>query len=173
MLTITPTGKLCSVLMAMTPRITDLIGRHFDKIVIVLLSAGLFFYASIKQTFRLRGEVPTQFIDTTSSSEDQPGAVKTARAYWDCAVVHIQWKYGYGYPLPAEPPPEFTLTKGDYDSVASDPVTRARYWHKLQVVWPIPSTWRKTYAWDFNWITDWIEPTQDWLNRHLPGLGNG
>jgi len=159
--------------VAMTSRVGDFTGRHFDKIFILLLAAGLFFYASIKATFRLRGEIPPRFIETTSSSADQQSVERTARAYWDCAVIQIQWKYGHGYPLPQEPPPEFTLAKEDYNAVATDPATRAHYWRRLQAVWSVPSTWRKSYEWDFTWMIDWIEPTQSWLGKHLPGLGNG
>src|SRR5229473_7296889 len=136
--------------VAMT-RVGDFIGRHFDKIFILLLAAGLFSYASIKATFRLHGEMPPQFSETTSSSTDQPAVERTARAYWDCAVSQIQWKYSYGYPLPQEPPPEFTLAKEDYNTVATDPATRAHYWRRLQAVWSVPSTWRKSYGWDFIW----------------------
>jgi len=156
---------------AMTSRITDLIGRHFDKIFILLLAAGLFVYASISPTFRLRGEIPPQFVETTKPSADQQAVERTARAYWDCAVIQIQWQYAYGSPLPQDPPPEFALARED--KIATDPATRLYYWHRLQAVWSVPSTWKRGYRWNFDWTTAWIEPTQNWLNRHLPGLGNG
>jgi hypothetical protein len=155
--------------MAITSRVGDSIGRHFDKIFILLLASGLFIYASIKPTFRLRGETPPQFVGTLSPAEDH----LVAEGYWDCALIHIQWMYAYGYPLPQEPPPEFTLAKGEHDNAATGSAIRVQYWNRLQTVWSDPGAWKKSYRWDFNWITDWIGPTQSWLNKHLPGLGNG
>lgn len=146
------------------------IRRGYDKIVIPVLAAGIFVYASIRPTFHLRAEMPREFIDAGSSLPAQKRASeeKIARAYWVCVVTEIQWKYVYGYHLPQDPPPEFTV-----NGAAGDPATRARYWRKVQEVWYLPSTWTKGYEWDFAWLTNWITSASEWLHQHLPGFGNG
>jgi hypothetical protein len=150
-------------------RATMFIKRGYDKVLIPVLAAGILVYASIRPTFRLRAEMPRQFIDEYGSlpAQGRASEEKIARAYWTCVVTEIQWKYVYGYRLPQDPPPEFTA------NAAADPATRARYWRKLQEVWYQPSTWTKGYEWDFNWLTDWVRSASQWLHQHLPSLGNG
>jgi len=151
------------------------IKRGYDKVLIPVLAAGIFVYASIRPTFRMRPDMPREFIDASSSLPAQKRASeeKIARAYWTCVVTEIQWKYVYGYHLPQEPPPEFAVATQGLDTAATDPATRERYWHKLQEVWYLPSTWTKGYEWDFNWLTGWLRSASQWLHRLLPGLGNG
>ncbi len=150
-------------------RATMFIKRGYDKVLIPVLAAGIFLYASIRPTFRLRAEMPRQFIDEYGSlpAQGRASEEKIARNYWTCVVTEIQWKYVYGYHLPPDPPPEFTA------NAAADPATRARYWRKLQEVWYLPSTWTKSYELDFNWLTGWVRSASQWLHQHLPGLGNG
>lgn len=147
------------------------LGGHFSAICLIALAAGLFAYASIKPTFRLRTEMPPQFADATASTQQSTEA-KIARAYWDCAMIQVQWKYVYGQHLPEEPPRAFVIASEEFGEAARDPVTRARYWRRLQAVWFMPGAWHKTYEWDFSWLITWIDPTQRWLNNHLPGLNN-
>jgi hypothetical protein len=144
------------------------IRRGYDKVLIPVLAAGIVVYASIRPTFRMRAVMPREFIDASNSLPAQKRAAeeKIARAYWSCVVTEVQWKYVYGYHLPQDPPPEFTVA-------SADPATRARYWRKLQEVWYVPTTWTRGYEWDFNWLTDWFSSASRWLHRRLPGLGNG
>jgi hypothetical protein len=145
------------------------IKRGYDKALVPLLAAGIVVYASIRPTFRMRADMPREFIDASSSLSAQKRASeeKIARAYWTCVVTEIQWKYVYGYHLPQDPPPEFTA------NAAADPATRERYWRKLQEVWYLPSTWTKGYEWDFSWLTNGVRSASQWLYQYLPGLGNG
>ena len=158
--------------MGMNSRIEMFFGRHFTAITLLVLGGGLFTYASIKATFRLRPEMPREFVDAKGPATQRLQEERMARAYWDSAMLHVQWKFARGQRLPDEPPREFTISLPDSGGTTSYATTRIRYWRKLQSVWYAPGSWHKTYEWDFNWITDWIEPTQKWLNDHLPGLNN-
>jgi hypothetical protein len=128
---------------------------RFDKFVIPLLAAGLFGYVSYQPKFRLRLDMPPAFVDASSSgpAQEQAPEEKIARAYWDCALTEIQWKYSRVY-LPPYPPPEFKITGEDLGAAATDSGIRARYWRKLQEVWYLPSTWKKSYEWNVGWLRD-------------------
>ena len=144
------------------------IRRKFDKLLVVAVVAGLFLYASVRAEFRVRTEMPPEFVDRSNATPaNDPGLEQeTARAYWNCAVTEIQWKYGYGYQLPPAPPPEFTVKlKG-----AADAATRGRYWHRLQQVWFLPSTWTKEYKWDFAWLRNPLAAAGDWWQEQLRKL---
>ena len=87
---------------------------------------------------------------------------KIARAYWECVVNQVQWKYAYGYRLPASPPAEFTING------VADSDSRARYWRRLQQVWYLPTSWKKDYEWDTSWATQWFVTSAQWLYSHIP-----
>jgi len=126
---------------------------------VVLIAVGLFAEASYSPIYRLRATMPTEFIDASSSwpVEKRAAEERIARAYWDCAVNQIQWRYGYGYRLPQEPPSDFTATSANSGETSADPGTRARYWLMLQRVWYVPDNWTKSYQWDTRWMTDWVD----------------
>jgi hypothetical protein len=132
-----------------------LIRWKIEKFVIPLLAVGLIVYTSYRPKFRLRLDMPPTFVDLSGSSPAQKRVAEEllARAYWDCAVTEIQWKYSRAY-LPPSPPPEFNVTSEDSTVTAGDPDARARYWQKLQDVWYLPNTWEKSYEWDLGWLRD-------------------
>jgi hypothetical protein len=142
--------------------------RWYDKILAPMLVLGAFLYFSIQPIFRIRPDMPREFIDAPSSWSPQMRASEEeiARAYWNCVVKNIQWKYSYGYNLPTDPPAEFTIAQGPA-SLATDAVLRVRYWHKLQGVWYVSSTWSKTYEWNLNWLTDSLQSAYDWFKNRL------
>jgi hypothetical protein len=125
--------------------------------VVLLVAAGLFAMQSVSPIYRLRPVMPPEFVDAPSSwpAEKRAAEEKLARAYWDCAVNEIQWRYGYGYRLPQDPPSDFVITS--LGEASADPVIRARYWLMLQRVWYVPDNWTKSYRWDTRWFTDWVE----------------
>src|ERR1700757_1407192 len=88
------------------------VNRRYDVMAIMLLAICVAGYASIRSEFRLRTTMPLEFFDAStvphriSASEE-----KIARAYWNCAVTQIQWRYGYAHRLPEEPPDEFAVTR--------------------------------------------------------------
>ena len=127
--------------------------------IIVLLAVGLFVAASYSPIYRLRTIMPPQFVDAPSSwpAEKQASEAKIAKAYWDCAASQVQWRYGYGYRLPQNPPDDFSVASQNLGATSDDPATRARYWQKLQKAWYVPDNWTKSYQWDTRWSTDWVD----------------
>ena len=156
----------------MNSQIEMFLGKHFKTIALIAIASTLFTFASIKETFRLNAEMPPQFLDTGMSSTQRSTEERIAKAYWDCAMLRIQGKYVHEQHLPEEPPSEFTIALPDLGQDTPDPSSRIRYWRKLRSVWYAPESWHKTYEWDFNWVMEWTETTQRWLNNHVPGLNN-
>ncbi len=113
---------------------------------------GIVIYASFQPTFRLKHDMPQGFMDEPSSWSPQKRAQeeKIGRAYWQCALDNVQWNYGYGHRLPDNPPPEFLVTAKEVGTAAADTESRVRYWHNLERVWDLPTTWEKTYGFDLN-----------------------
>ena len=147
--------------------------QRLDWVLVPLLAIGLFTYASFQSRFRLRPDMPAEFVDAPSAgtSPKQRAEEKIARAYWTCLVQDVQWKYGYGYSLPSDPPPEFTLASGTSGIVSEDAATRVRYWRKTQHVWYLPDAWQKAYEWDFHWTSNLTQNAADWTHRQLQHLG--
>ena len=84
--------------------------QRFDWLLVGLLVFGLFLYASYQPRFRLRPVMPPNFIDEplARAAQNPNPEGKVASAYWNCLASTIQWQYGYGHTLPADPPPDFT-----------------------------------------------------------------
>ena len=146
--------------------------QKFDWLLVALLALGLFLYASYQPRFRLRTEMPADFIDEpVARSSQKPGPeAKIATAYWSCLVNNIQWQYGYGHTLPTDPPPDFTAI--ERPSLAPEDVaSRVRYWSRAQRVWYLPTAWQKHYEWDFHWTTDWIKSGGEVLHHAFQHLG--
>jgi hypothetical protein len=151
-----------------------LTNRTIDKAVIALLFVGLFCYVSTRPTYRLSVDMPPQFRDAPASwpPQKREAEEKVARAYWYCAVTEIQPKYGFGEPLPLNPPPEFTIITPGLAKGATDSETRLRYWHKLQQSWYLASTWTKVQTWNFQWLTVPVEAgVRRWHNYVQRFLG--
>ena len=146
--------------------------QKLDWLVVALFALGLFLYGSYQPSFRLRPTMPADFIDGPLAAAQMPGPEsKIASAYWSCLVKNVQWQYGYGHPLPADPPPDFTAMQAS-SMALEDAATRMRYWHRAQHVWYLPTTWQKNYEWNFNWTTDWIQNGGDALHHLFERLGN-
>ncbi len=130
-----------------------LIRWKIEKFVIPLLVVGFVAYMSYRPKSQLRLDMPPAFIDASSSlpSPKRVSEEVLAKAYWDCAVTEIQWKYSRAY-LPPTPPPEFKVGGEDSGVIPSDADDRARYWKKLQEVWYLPTTWNESYEWDMGWL---------------------
>ena len=152
------------------------IRRKGDKFVVPLLALAAIAFVSYRPRFHLRPDMPSEFLDTSSASTaaKQVAEAKIAKAYWNCVVTDIQWKYGYGFSLPHDPPPEFTVATQDLNTPAEMSATRNRYWHKLQSVWYVPSVWERHYEWDFGWMRNPItairQAVHDYTRRMLDVL---
>src|SRR5215468_528239 len=128
----------------MSFRIEGFLGRHFTTIWVLGIAAALFAFASFKPTYRLRPEMPHEFVGTGLPSAVGAGEERVARAYWDSAMLHVQGKYGYGQRLPQEPPREFAISASEFGPAAQEPI-RLRYCRQLQTVWLSPGSWHQTY----------------------------
>jgi len=110
-------------------------------------------FASISPTRKLRGTPPTGFADSQAGwdARRQASEEQVARAYWECAVGVVQWRFAYGASLPEDPPPEFTLSSSNLPSGTTvSPDARKRYWGKLRKAWALPEVWEKSYVWNPN-----------------------
>ena len=118
----------------------------------VIAVLGVVAYGSFQPTMHLKAAMPAGFVDEsrTLSPQMRVHEEKIARAYWQCAVNSVQWNYSYGHRLPDQPPAEFLLTAREIGTAASDTGSRLRYWHNLQRVWNLPSSWERVYGFDLN-----------------------
>ena len=79
--------------------------QKVDWLFVPLLAIGLFTYASYQPRFRLRPDMPAEFLDApVGSPQRQTAEQKIAEAYWKSLIRDVQPKYGYGYTLPTDPP---------------------------------------------------------------------
>ena len=149
--------------------------QKVDWLLIPVLAIGLFTYASYQPRFRLRSDMPAEFVDAAPAGSPQRQSTEgiVAQAYWKSLVHDIQWKYGYGYRLPSDPPADFSLASAGASVVPEDQATRVRYWRKAQHVWYLPNAWQKGYEWDFHWTSDMAQSAGDWLHRQFEHLGGG
>ena len=151
-----------------------LVNRKFDAIVAVAI-VGLLAYATLQPQYRLRADAPPEFMREAHAMPPQKRALeeKVARAYWNCAVTEIQWRYGYGHRLPQSAPAEFTISSPELGPTASDSDTRARYWNRLQEVWYMRTIWSKEYGWNFRSLSDSFEAAGRWFEEHIFRLFRG
>jgi hypothetical protein len=151
-----------------------LFSRKTVTLMFVAIVLGIVAYASFQPTLRLKSEMPAAFVDASSSWSLQKRVQeeKIARAYWQCALNNVQWRYGYGHRLPDDPPPEFLVTAKEVGTAASDSGSRIRYWHNLQRVWYLPNTWEKGYGWDLNSMSASLQASGARLERYLRSITN-
>jgi len=124
------------------------IRRKYDIVIIVALVLAGLAYASFTSEFRLKSEMPAEFFDASRLPQvKRAPEEKIAKAYWNCAVKQVQWKYGYASRLPDDPPPEFGLSSSDVGAVAKDEVIRRRYWQQLRATWYVSNAWTREYVW--------------------------
>jgi hypothetical protein len=145
--------------------------RTIDRLLVLVVPAGLFIYASTRPLMRLQADMPREFF---LKSHDEPtrrvAAEDVARAYWDCAVTVIQWKYSYGSGLPENPPDDFQPTGANLGLIANDPVLRAMYWQRLRKVWALPGVWKRTQVWSTAWAVDPIKNAVRWIGDYVSNL---
>ena len=132
-------------------------------LIVLLAAAGLFASESFSPVYRLCATMPPGFVDAPASlsAEKRSAEEKLAGDYWNCAVDEIQWRYGYGYRLPQDPPSDFNVASVDPAANsalnADAKAARARYWLRLQRAWYVPDNWTKSYQWDVRWMSGWID----------------
>ena len=132
----------------------------------VLLS--LFVYRSTRPQMRLAADPPAKFLVGRPDwgAKRREAEQRIARAYWDCAVEVIQWRYSYGSILPPTPPAEFRADVGTLPkAAAAAPESRDYYWQRLRAVWPV--AWKEVYGWETGWF---FEPLKYSWSRVVKGL---
>jgi hypothetical protein len=127
-----------------------MVRRKHDILAIIVLALIVVSVASFRSEFRLRPQMPAVFFDRTQIlPERRASEERIARAYWNCAVEQVQWKYGYAHRLPDEPPAEFSLLSA-MGPIANDAAIRHRYWQKLRAAWSVSSAWNN--QWEFSFV---------------------
>ena len=136
--------------------------RHSDKLIIPIMVGVALIVSSYRAKYHLRTDMPAGFFQDTKSKKPSLDS-KIAWAYWESALMEVQWKYPYSHPLPPDPPAEFHIDAQALGLPASDPAIRALYWHRLQQLWYQPETWQKDYGWDISWASDPLTSAGNWI----------
>jgi hypothetical protein len=145
--------------------------RRYDIWAILVTVLSIAAYASFRTEFRLREKMPVEFFDAMRVQPNKRAAEeRIAKAYWQCAVKQIQWKYGYAHRLPQEAPAEFSLAAVQAGSGVEDPGARARYWEKLRAIWTVSSVWEKQYELNRISFSDSLRSGGAWLERHMRAI---
>ena len=140
----------------------------------VCLPPALVFALCFRPVMRLESQKPSGFAEvrkewdaTRLSSEE-----RAAGAYWQVAINIVQWQYPFGTDLPDTPVAEFKLDEKDFphSGIEAAPATRARYWKKLQEIWPRPQSWEKTYVWNPGWLTESLSSFVEGTWRFVDGI---
>ena len=140
--------------------------RKYDIAAVVIVVLAIAAYASSRQEYRLRPDMPVEFFDpSTVPSGKRPHDRAIADAYWRCAVTQIQWRYGYAHRLPEQPPPEFSI--GNMRGGLEDPAIRLRYWQRLRATWGISSAWKEQWEWNTISLGDSLRSAGAWLEIHM------
>lgn len=136
------------------------------KWVVALTLVLLFVYRSTRPVVRLSAEPPAAFYDYNRKWDRQElrRERQLARAYWNVAVLRIQRYYSPNRPLPANPPPQFKVSKAGIASGSDSLAQRAHYWYRLRHVWKERDAWVVSYGWN----TDWVERSLNAAPRYLP-----
>ena len=149
-----------------------LYNRKFDWWLLLIVPTALIVYVSTRPHIRLRADMPPQFVDIPASAgpEQREAEEQLARQYWNCALTVIQWKYTYGASLPDSPPEEFRVKTQEAPGSEAVSSSRVRYWHRLQLVWHLPSSWATSQEWSTNWLTEPIKKGVAWINNYIRDL---
>ena len=145
--------------------------RKYDIAIIVTLVLIALAYASFNSEFRLKEDMPAEFFDASQLSPAQRASEeKIAKAYWDCAVKQLQWKYGYASRLPDGPPPEFGVASMQVGPVAKDEAVRRHYWQQLRATWHVQSAWHNEYVWSSISFRQSLRTAGDWWGQQTRNM---
>lgn len=113
-------------------------------------------YLSMRSRMELAPTPPSEFFEVRPEWDAgrRDAEAQLARAYWDCAVVKVQWEYPFGFISPEKLPPEFQIDVRALSHAAKlAPQSRERYWQRLRKVWGLRQSWRETRVWKTDWLT--------------------
>jgi hypothetical protein len=142
--------------------------RKYDIVIIVSFALAALAYASFSSEFRLQADMPVEFFDGSHLPPAKHAwEEKIAKAYWDCAVKQVQWKYGYASRLPDDPPPEFGVSSSDVGPVAKDEAVRRHYWLQLRATWHVSAAWKTEYLWSSVSFRQSLRSAGDWWSKQV------
>ena len=145
--------------------------RKYDIAIIIGIVLVLLSFASFRSEFRLQSDMPAQFFDGAQARREKRGSEeKIARAYWDCAVKEVQFKYGYAHRLPEDPPEEFILSPQEVGPGARDESLRRYYWQRLRSVWNVSSVWKDQWQFSFFTFRQSLRTGGDWWKELVRSL---
>jgi hypothetical protein len=145
--------------------------RKYDIAIILTLVLAVLAYGSFSSEFRLKADMPAEFFEASQIPPSKRALEeKVAKAYWDCAVRQVQWKYGYASRLPDDPPPEFGLSSTEVGPIAKDEAVRRRYWQQLRATWHLESAWTNEYVWSSISFRQSLRTAGDWWGQETRNL---
>ncbi len=150
--------------------------RHirFGLWLLVLLPVTVIFALCYRPVMRLKPQPPPGFVETKPewNATRQSAEDRAAQAYWQLAINIVQWRFGFGTELPAEPIQEFRLDPKDFprSTIAAAPDTRRRYWNKLRTTWPQPDAWTETYVWNTDWLRESLSSFMEAILRFTDNI---
>lgn len=149
-----------------------LYNRKVDRLLILIVPAALFVYASTRPHVRLRADMPPEFVDIPASAGPKQREMeeKLASEYWRCVQSSIQWKYTYGSPLPEVPPEDFRVERSAAPGAESAAASRLRYWRRLEKIWVLPSSWVTSHEWSIDWLINPIHKGIEWIDNYVKDL---
>jgi len=102
-------------------------------------------------------------------SSRSPAGSENRQRYWDCLANNMQWQYGYGHVLPADPP---LISPPCRPSASSGGHRHPHaYWHRAQHVCICHCVAERVRV-EFKWTTEWIQNGGDALHHLFERLGN-
>jgi hypothetical protein len=140
--------------------------RKFDIFIVIALVLAAIAYGASRSEFRLRPDMPVEFFDGSRLPPiKRTSEEKIAKAYWNCAVKQVQWKYGYASRLPDDPPPEFLVSTSEIGPVAKEEAVRRHYWRQLHATWNVSSVWKNQFEWSSISFRQSLRAAGEWWGR--------
>jgi len=134
---------------------------------LLLGAIGFFIFASIRPVMRLRTDLPPSVVGDRLN-HGVPGnqlQMQVTQACWAYAVNSVQKLYPYGANLPKEPPASAR------SSILKPTALRELCWPRLRNAWTRPDSWKRSYEWSTDWLTDPDSSFQQTLNKVMNELG--
>jgi hypothetical protein len=147
--------------------------RKYDVVISVAVVLAAIAYGASRAEFRLKTDMPVEFFHGSHlPAAKRVSEEKIAKAYWNCAVKQVQWKYGYASRLPDDPPPDFTVSLSEIGPASKDDAVRRHYWQQLRATWNVSSAWKTQYEWSSISFRDSLRSAGEWwghLTRNVMG----
>lgn len=139
--------------------------HHADKLIFPIIALVIFLLLSYRPKSHLISQMPDGFFPGASSTHvyASENDKRIAWAYWETALMNVQWKYSRNSTLPADPPSEFRVDIRALQPATPEAELRQLYWRRLQQVWNSPDSWKNDYQWDFGWVRDPVEGIAGWI----------